>query len=71
MYDRNDYDLRIEQHKQRAEVINGHAWKSTATLPRPAPRRTLAKLLLTLAKRLDPPAAVPIAEAAPSTPATL
>jgi hypothetical protein len=70
MYDRNEYDLRIEEHTQRADAINGHAWKSTVTLPMPAPRRTLAHLLLTLAARLDPASATPIADGAPPAPAT-
>jgi hypothetical protein len=68
MYDRNDYDLRIEQHRQRTDAINGHAWKSTVTLPMPAPRHTLAKLLRALAARLDPASVAPVAEATPPAP---
>jgi hypothetical protein len=70
MYDRNEYDLRIVEHKQRTNAINGQAWKSTVTLPMPTPRRSLAKLLLVLAARLDPATVAPLADAAPRAPVT-
>ena len=60
MFDRNEYDLRFAEHKQRADAINGHGWKDTAILPMPVPRRFLATLLRVVAARLDPaPAAMP------------
>lgn len=54
MYDRNEYDLRFAEHKQRTDAINGQGWKETVILPMPAPRRFLATLLRGVAVRLDP-----------------
>ena len=68
MYDRNQYDLRFEEHKRLTKAINGQAWKYSVTLPMPAPRRTLATLLRALAARLDPSTAAPVAEIAPPDP---
>ena len=69
MYDRNEYDLRFEEHKRRTDAINGQAWKYAVTLPLPAPRRGLATLLRALAARLDPTPATTPPDAAPSAPA--
>jgi hypothetical protein len=68
MYDRNEYDLRFEEHKRRTNAVNGQAWKYTVTLPMPATRRGLAALLRKLAARLDPTPATPLPDTAPSTP---
>lgn len=69
MYDRNEFDLRIERHKEHVAAVNAQGWKKE-TRAAPAARRALAALLRAVARRLDPAASVLIPQSPVQTSGT-